>query len=447
MAGPQPNAFAMDDTGAVAIEIGAPPVIDDYTMQDILDKLVFLEYEENFLKPNGTTFKPLSRTFFEVAAENVNAQFFYFTNLVSWLMKECGSDAFRPPGQFDDPNAVSTDILQHLKNTMGLNEYAKDIAPSKIRQGHGEQVLLILVLLVDKALLAKGFTFKSIVYPEPSEDVTAQQNESIDAGSSTQAIANDEIVDMIAVDSSDDDEEFTGIHGMRGKAKNAAPPPSQVDPKEWQLEVERVSGDLQYRDNDIRDWRTRVDNASTLMKAVEKMYPDVKSMLEMLGNDLSKTLERIQKREQTLGQQFHEQVEDYRAKLRELNAVQDQVSIASKTVSGLSMELNGVTESLEYVKSEIQSREEKSSDITPLMKIKEAVTKVKSEIKDMSLRIGVLQHTVLQYSLRANKTKREKWSRENGKNSEGDLENDGGYITQEDVAYHQYNESTLARFA
>jgi estrogen-related receptor beta like 1 len=40
------------------------------------------------------------------------------------------------------------------------------------------------------------------------------------------------------------------------------------------------------------------------------------------------------------------------------------------------------------------------------MKIKEAVTKVKSEIKEMSLRIGVLQHTVLHYTLRQQKARR-----------------------------------------
>ena len=86
--------------------------------------------------------------------------------------------------------------------------------------------------------------------------------------------------------------------------------------------------------------------------------------------------------------------------------MQETFNAASRNVAGQSNELNAVTEALDHAKAEIQDREEKSSDISPLMKIKEAVTKVKTEIKEMSLRIGVLQHTVLHYTLRQQKARR-----------------------------------------
>ena len=136
------------------------------------------------------------------------------------------------------------------------------------------------------------------------------------------------------------------------------------------------------------------------------MYPDVKVMLERMGDDLTKTLERIQKREHTLQQQFSDQVEEYRSKLRDLQAVQETFNVANRNVQQLSNELNSVSEALDTTKAEIQEREEKTSDVTPLVKIKEALNKVKSEIKEMSLRIGVLQHTVLYHTLRQQKARR-----------------------------------------
>ena len=57
----------------------------------------------------------------------------------------------------------------------------------------------------------------------------------------------------------------------------------QVSAEVWALEVERVAPLLQYRSDDVRDWRARVENATTLLKAVDKMYPDVKQMLANLA--------------------------------------------------------------------------------------------------------------------------------------------------------------------
>ena len=391
---PQPPA-------AKAAQLGDQPVIDDSSMDDLLEKLKMLNYESEFLKANGNNFKPLSRSYFAGSSDNANTQFFYFTSLCAWMLNTAGRKDFEAPGQFDDPNASSTNLLNEFR-AMSLN--VNGIPPNRIRPGHGEGVLTILHLLADKALIASGFGFRSIEYPAPRTDIEERVGDE-------EAPAVDEdpdaIDDNIAVDSDSDEEDFVGNNGVkRGATGTAEMITPQVTAEVWALEVERVAPMLQYRSDDVRDWRARVENATTLLKAVDKMYPDVKQMLERMGDDLHKSVDRIQKREQTLGQQFTEQVEEYRAKLRELQSVQETFNAASRNVSGLSNELNAVTEALDSAKAEIQDREEKSSDISPLMKIKEAVTKVKSEIKEMSLRIGVLQHTVLHYTLRQQKARR-----------------------------------------
>lgn len=391
-------------TGTPAQVLGGAPVVDDGTMEDLSDKLKVLNYEIEFCPIITPPFKPLTKTYFQVAQENANYQFYYFTSLVSWLMTTAGHNGFPQPDQFDDPSSTSVNIIQELK-AMGLS--TKELAPNKIRQGNGEAVLTILIMLVDKALISKGFGFRSLVYPDKGAD----EVQDIEDGRGGQAEDNDsEIDDNIDFDSDDGDEMY--VHHKKANLDDDEDDDgmivSSVPAEEWALEVERVGPSLQLRGDDVRDWRARIENAQTLLKAVEKMYPDVRSMLENMGMDVKKAKERIEKREQTLGQQFQEQVEEYRVKLRDLNSTQDSYNSSSQSVSQLSVELNQVSEMLEHVKTEIQERESKISDTTPLIKIKEAVQKVRGEIKDMSLRIGILQHSVLHYQVRQAKAKRER---------------------------------------
>lgn len=384
------------------VVLGGKITVDDATMDDILDKLKLLNYEVEFCQSHRPAFKVLHRTYFVQGATNENAsnQFYYFTSLVSWLMGLAGHK-FPPPGQYDDPNAASTNILTELR-VMGLS--VANLSPNKLRSGSGEAVLTILSLLVDKALMSKGFSFRPVEYH--MEKYTEQ---GAPEDRSTGGLGdNNEIDDHVEIDSDEDDEVYVHAGGVKvTKDETNQLITSQVSAEQWHMEVERVGPQLQVRAEEMKDWRARIEGANTLLKAVDKMYPDVKTMLLRMGDDLEKSVDRIQKREQTLGQQFSEHVEDYRMKLRELNSTQENFNQASGNVAQLSQELNQVSEMLDNTKREIEEREAKISDTTPLMQIKEAVTKVRSEIKQMALRIGVVQHTVLHYTLRQSKVQRE----------------------------------------
>ena len=384
--------------------LGGVPILDDSTMDDIIDKLKLLNYEFEFCPTGKPPFKLLNRSYFVAASTTDNAvvQFFYFSSLVSWLMSTSGHKGFPPPSQYDDPTATATNILTELR---AMNLPATNLPPNRIRQGHGEAALTILTLLADKALLTRGFVFRPVEYTMEKLD------DAIDDDRGSQAAAGadtSEIDDHVAIDSDEDDEVYVSAGGSKvQKDPQNQVITSQVSVEQWNLEVERVGPLLQLRSEELRDWRARIEGATTLLKAVDKMYPEVKLMLQRMGDDLDKNADRIQKREQSLSQHFSEQVEEYRVKLRELNSTQDSFNQASQNVSQLSLELNQVSELLDKTKQEIEEREGKISDTSPLMQIKEAVAKIRQEIKQMSLRIGVLQHTVLHYTLRQGKAKRE----------------------------------------
>ena len=59
-------------------------------MEEILEKLKMLDYEEHF-----KSFRPLTHTYFAMPSANPNEQFYYFTSLVSWLLSLLGQHLWR----------------------------------------------------------------------------------------------------------------------------------------------------------------------------------------------------------------------------------------------------------------------------------------------------------------------------------------------------------------
>ena len=58
-------------------------------------------------------------------------------------------------------------------------------------------------------------------------------------------------------------------------------------------------------------------------------------------------------------------------------------------------------EQLDEVKSTMDERGNSMTDTTPLVKIKKALQRLKREIKEMELRMGVVSHTIMQAKIRS----------------------------------------------
>lgn len=387
---------------------GAAPAfgVTDSTMPDVVEKLKLLQYETRFCPLVKPPFKPLTRTYFSGPStiDNANMQFYYFTSLCAWLMGLCGVK-MDPPDQFDDPNASATTVLSELR---AMRLPVTGLAPNRIKQGHGEAVVTILSLLVDEALSRSHVQLGSIDYSGVEK---YDENAAVVDGDDD--VADVDIEDNIVVDSDDEDEVYIGAATAAAARTDAVeaeavPIKSTINADEWNLEVERVAPLLFVRPTNENDWRSRIEKASVLLKAIDNMYPPVKQMLDRLHEDMSKSREHIQKREQTLAEQFTDHVEEYRVKLRELNSARDSVDVASQSIQQLTSELSQITETIDQIKQDSEEHENKISDTTPMMRIKKAVLGVQDEIKQMALRAGVLQHHVLHYMIIQSKAKRDR---------------------------------------
>jgi estrogen-related receptor beta like 1 len=115
-----------------------------------------------------TELRPLTRTYFALPAKPTE-QFPYYSGLINWLLKSLNID-FLEWNEFDDPNTISTSIVEQLRNL----KYSGDISASKIRTGSGEAVCCSLDFLCDQLLSAKRFRVVPPTYGENEPEDTLQ---------------------------------------------------------------------------------------------------------------------------------------------------------------------------------------------------------------------------------------------------------------------------------
>ena len=83
-----------------------------------------------------------------------------------------------------------------------------------------------------------------------------------------------------------------------------------------------------------------------------------------------------------------------------LAATKEQYKQVSGGVTERSRHLAQLADELEAVKAEMEERGSAMTDGTPLVNVRRSLTRMKQEVTAMNVRIGVVEHTVLQAKLR-----------------------------------------------
>ncbi|NWI39612.1 IFT57 protein, partial [Picathartes gymnocephalus] len=158
---------------------------------------------------------------------------------------------------------------------------------------------------------------------------------------------------------------------MNDTAKQEEILQSTTDAAEWNLEVERVLPQLKVA--------VRTDN-----KVWKKGFAcGHMGYLDKLHNEISRTLEKINSREKYINSQLEHLIQEYRSAQALLKKIYFKI-----------------TEALEKVKQETEEKGSSMTDGAPLVKIKQALTKLRQETIQMDIQIGVMEHTLLQSKLK-----------------------------------------------
>lgn len=114
-------------------------------MDEILDSLKLLDYENKFCKVKG--FKPFSKVYFALAHSNPSEQFINFVSLVSWLLA-VNNHQVTGWNKYEDPMTASQNILLELKK-LGIE---LSLSPGKLKSGFGDAVCTVLISLCQVSL-------------------------------------------------------------------------------------------------------------------------------------------------------------------------------------------------------------------------------------------------------------------------------------------------------
>ncbi|XP_019940952.2 intraflagellar transport protein 57 homolog [Paralichthys olivaceus] len=368
-------------------------------MECLLEKLKVLNYEEEVLAKHNM--KNLTRHYFVSSPyldSNPGEQFYMFTIIAAWLINAAGRP-FTEPQEYDEPNATVSNILAELR-AFGVKV---DFPPSKLKSGSGEFVCFVLDRLAEEALRRRGFSFKKPTYPtETTEEESVMEDDA--------ELTLSKVEEMIEEPDDDDEENMMDLEALKlrtthTEAELSSKPDeileSTVDAADWNLEVERVLPQLKVTvRTDNKDWRIHVDQMHQHRDGIKSSLKEAKSYLDKLQEDIGKTLEKVSSREKYINNQLENLIQEYRSAQAKLSEAKEQYQQASGGVTERTRVLAEISEELEKVKQEMEEKGSSMSDGAPVVKIKQSLTKLKQEIVQMDVRIGVVQHTLLQAKLK-----------------------------------------------
>ncbi|KAM9349710.1 intraflagellar transport protein 57 homolog [Symphorus nematophorus] len=368
-------------------------------MESLLDKLKVLNYEEEVLAKHNM--KNLSRHYFVSSpylAFNPGEQFYMFTIIAAWLINTAGRP-FTEPQEHDEPNATVSNILAELR-TFGVKV---DFPPSKLKSGSGEHVCFVLDRLAAEALKRRGFSFRRPNYPT---ETTEEESVIEDDAELTLSKVEEEMIE----EPDDEEENVMDLEALKLRTTHTEAEPSfkpdeilesTVDAAEWNLEVERVLPQLKVTiRTDNKDWRIHVDQMHQHRDGIKSSLKEAKSYLDKLQEDIGKTLEKVSSREKYINNQLEHLIQEYRSAQAKLSEAKERYQQASGGVTERTRVLAEISEELEKVKQEMEEKGSSMSDGAPVVKIKQSLTKLKQEIVQMDVRIGVVEHTLLQAKLK-----------------------------------------------
>lgn len=192
-------------------------LISSYQCDDLIEKLKLLNYENLLLRQ--MKMKPLSKYYFN-KARNSGEQFFLFTSICAWLIRETGK-SFDQPQEFDDPNVIISKIIKSL-NDMDI---ATDFQSNKLISGAGPICVYVLDCLATKVL-----KLSTVQVQKPQ--IKAEENSSLDIIENDSEIILEKLDEQNGIESeSDDERERNSIYDLNMNDKKR----SKYNNKEYKV--------------------------------------------------------------------------------------------------------------------------------------------------------------------------------------------------------------------
>lgn len=355
-----------------------------YQSDDLMEKLKLLQYEKKLLKE--MKMKQLHRFYF-VRSFNSGEQFFMFISICAWLIRKTGV-SFDQPQEFDDPNVVISKIIEHLQ----AMEIQTDFSTTKLIQGAGPICIYIMDCLATQALKAEKLNFRT-------PDIKKEDAAVIETMENDSEVILEKVEELNAFVSDESDDEHTSMFGMNMSREKVKPREYKMetvaDSEAWRLELERVLPTLKVVVKaDPRDWRAHLEQMKTLRKNIQSATEETQLQLKKLRSDISLVMEKIESREKHLNSDLKLSVQAYKQVSLEMQQLNTLVKENDQGKNSTEQQLFKISNDLDNMKIQMEQRGNTMTDGSPLINIKKAIYKIKEEIMDMDIKIGIMQHAL-----------------------------------------------------
>lgn len=359
-------------------------------MELIVDKLKLLNYDREFCKSRSPPWPHLHKFYFTLPLANRNEQFLYFSTLVSWLFRLLGSQ-FAPPSEIDDPNVTCSKIMMEL---MSLGFAVPNWPPARLKQGYGDAVCNVLDALCSLVLHAIKYEFTPLTHVcqedllQVAPDDTSYNDYSselymLDEQDTNSTYCDDEIPRVTR---------NPHVSNDLNSTENAL-----LAAKKWKLDLERIAPQLRIVVvADANDWREHLDRAKKLYEDTFSTFNIGKTHLKKFEEDVMSSLEKLDSHENFINQEFESLILEYVAVKGRLSGLEEKQKKMGEVVTKLTNEHAKIMESLTQVKQKLVEKGNEISDLSPMLHMKSAMQKLKRELREMEVQIGVLEHSLLQ---------------------------------------------------
>ena len=128
---------------------------------------------------------------------------------------------------------------------------------------------------------------------------------------------------------------------------------------------------------------------------IDKELAETQGDLKGLNKDVGDELSKLSTKEKYINHQFMSISADYREVAAVLAELEKKSGGSNERVSKLTNELTELTERMDDLKENFESKDSGIHDTSPLVRIKAALQQIKEECQAFDLRIGVVGHSLL----------------------------------------------------
>ena len=275
------------------------------------------------------------------------------------------------------------------------------VPPNQLRQGYGTPICIVLLSLVDKVIQKIGFSFKK---PKLEEKKGNSKDDGLDIEDEMPDLINNEI--DYGDDINGDDKKATKDNKEGGEKQDDGTEImfSGTTQEDWTRELEKVSMKLKLEYGKINangssEWRGHIQQIKQGGEKFNTAIPESRAVLENLSSEIDKSLEKIIKKEELLSKNHENIISDYKEKHKDRNIQINEYQQLNETVEELKREAEEVNDKIAQANEKYDKLSKKISDTSKLGNIKQAMQNLQNENISLDMKINILNHSILKYTI------------------------------------------------